>query len=139
MRPLIFVSNDDGYNYPGIKALIEVAREFGDVIVAAPVNHQSGKASSITMSEPLRVIKKKEEPGLTVYAVNGTPTDCAKLGLGVLVGDRKVDLVLSGVNHGFNHGNSVLYSGTLGVVMEASISTSIPSCIYNFLDFLATA
>lgn len=134
MRPLIFVSNDDGYNYPGLKALIEVAREFGDVIVAAPLNHQSGKASSITMAEPLRVIKKKEELGLTVYAVNGTPTDCAKLGLGVLVGDRKVDLVLSGVNHGFNHGNSVLYSGTLGVVMESAMA-GLPSVAFSYGDY----
>ena len=134
MRPLIFISNDDGYNYPGLKALIQVAREFGDLIVAAPLNHQSGKASSITMAEPLRVLKKKEEPGLTLYAVNGTPTDCAKLGLGVLVGDRKVDLVLSGVNHGFNHGNSVLYSGTLGVVMEAAMA-GLPSVAFSFGNY----
>lgn len=138
MRPLIFISNDDGYNYPGLKALIQVAREFGDLIVAAPLNHQSGKASSITMAEPLRVLKKKEEPGLTLYAVNGTPTDCAKLGLGVLVGDRKVDLVLSGVNHGFNHGNSVLYSGTLGVVMEAAMA-GLPSVAFSFGNYAMDA
>ena len=65
------MSNDDGLSYPGIKTLIEVAREFGDVIVAAPQNHQSGKASSISIGEPLRVKKVKEEPGFTVYAISG--------------------------------------------------------------------
>ena len=134
MRPLILVSNDDGYNFPGIKVLIDVAKEFGDVIVVAPQLHQSAKASSLTISEPLRAIKKHEEPGLTVYTVNGTPADCAKLGLGVLVGDRKVDLVLSGVNHGHNMGNSVIYSGTIGVVLEG-VMTGIKSVAFSYNDY----
>ena len=111
-----------------------MAREFGDVMVVAPLNHQSGKASSISVTDPLRVIKIKEEPGLTVYAVNGTPSDCAKLGLGVLVGDRKVDLVLSGVNHGYNQGSSVLYSGTIGVVMEG-ILAGIKSVAFSYGEY----
>ena len=134
MRPLIFVSNDDGLSYPGIKTLIEVAREFGDVIVVAPQDHQSGKASSISIGEPLRVKKVKDEPGLTVYSINGTPADCAKLGLGVLVGDRKVDLVLSGINHGYNHGNSVMYSGTIGVVLEG-VMAGINSIAFSYGEY----
>ena len=116
MKPFILVSNDDGYSFDGIKVLIDVAREFGDVMVVAPLNHQSGKASSISVTDPLRVIKIKEEPGLTVYAVNGTPSDCAKLGLGVLVGDRKVDLVLSGVNHGYTTVRLISFSRVLIMV-----------------------
>ena len=133
-RPLIFVSNDDGYNAEGIKTLIKVAMDYGDVIVAAPLNHQSGKASSITTLDPMRAIKKEEREGLTCYAVMGTPADCAKLGLGVLTGGRKVDLVLSGINHGLNHGNSVLYSGTMGVVFEG-IMAGIPSVAFSFDNF----
>lgn len=133
-RPLILVSNDDGYNFPGIKALIEVAMEFGDVIVVAPLVHQSGKASSITTHDPLKVMKIEEREGLLVYAVNGTPADCAKLGLGVLVGDRKVDLLLSGVNHGHNDGNSVIYSGTLGVVFEGAMA-GLPSVAFSLDDY----
>lgn len=133
-RPLILVSNDDGYNFPGIKALVEVALEFGDVIVVAPLVHQSGKASSITTHEPLRAYKMEERDGLVVYAVNGTPADCAKLGFGELVGDHKVDLLLSGVNHGHNDGNSVIYSGTLGVVFEGAMA-GLPSVAFSLDDY----
>lgn len=134
MRPLILVSNDDGLNFPGIKVLTQVAREFGDVVVVAPTLHQSAKASSITIAEPLRAVKKKVEPGLTVYTVNGTPADCAKLGLGKLLEGRKVDLVLSGVNHGHNLGNSVLYSGTIGVVLEG-VMAGIKSVAFSYNDY----
>lgn len=133
-RPFIFVSNDDGYNAAGINTLIKVAMEYGDVLVAAPLNHQSGKASSITTYDPLRAIKKEEREGLQSYAVMGTPSDCAKLGLGVLTAGRKVDLVLSGINHGLNHGNSVLYSGTLGVVFEG-VMAGIPSIAFSFDNY----
>ena len=134
MRPLILVSNDDGFNYPGVKALAQVAREFGEVVVVAPLLHQSAKASSITIAEPLRAIKKQEEPGFTVYAVNGTPADCTKLGLGQLLEGRKVDLVLSGINHGHNLGNSVLYSGTIGVVLEG-VMAGINSIAFSYDDY----
>jgi 5'-nucleotidase len=134
MRPLIFVSNDDGHNYPGIKVLTDIAREFGDVVVVAPMLHQSAKASSITIGEPLRAVKKHEEPGLTIYTVNGTPADCIKLGLGKLLEGRKVDLVLSGVNHGHNMGNSVLYSGTIGVVLEG-LMAGIKSVAFSYNDY----
>lgn len=134
MKPLILVSNDDGLNYPGVQALAQVAREFGDVVVVAPLLHQSAKASSLTIIEPLRAIKKQEEPGLTVYAVNGTPADCAKLALGKLLENRKVDLVLSGINHGHNMGNSVLYSGTIGVVLEG-VMAGINSIAFSYDDY----
>ena len=80
-RPLILISNDDGLNYPGIQALISVAREFGDLVVVAPQHHQSGMASAITIMRPLRTHKVSEEPGLTIWTVDGTPTDCAKMAL----------------------------------------------------------
>lgn len=133
-KPLIFISNDDGYNFPGIKTLIEVAQEFGDVIVAAPLHHQSGKGSSISTFEPLRIIQMQKQEGLAVYAVLGTPADCAKIGLGVLTGGRKVDLLLSGINHGLNHGSSVLYSGTMGIALEGVLE-GIPSIAFSYDDY----
>ena len=73
-RPLILISNDDGYNFNGIKTLIKVARSMGDVFVVAPTVHQSGKSSSITFINPVRTILVANEPGYTAYLVTGTPT-----------------------------------------------------------------
>ena len=129
-RPLIFISNDDSVNAPGIKLLIEIARNYGDVFVAAPETPQSGKSSSITMDQPLRARLISKEDGLTVYAINGTPVDCTKLAFNELV-PRLPDFVLSGMNHGYNYGNCVTYSGTMGVVFEASFY-GIPSMGFSF-------
>lgn len=120
-RPLILVSNDDGYSFNGIHTLIRVARKFGDVVAVAPMHQQSGKGCSITFFQPLRAFKKKEEPGFTQYEVPGTPTDCVKLALDQLLGGRKPDVVLSGINHDYNYGICTLYSGTMGVVFEAAV------------------
>ena len=99
-RPLILISNDDGFSFNGIKTLIKVARKYGDVVAVAPAMQQSGKGCSITFFDPLRALKLKEEDGYTEYQVPGTPTDCVKLALDQLLGGRKPDLVLSGINHG---------------------------------------
>ncbi len=124
-RPLFLISNDDSYKAPGIKFLTEIARNYGDVIVVAPETPQSGKSSAITMEQPLRARLVNEEDGLTIYAVNGTPADCVKLTLHDLT-PRTPDYVLSGINHGYNAGNSVIYSGTMGAVFEGAFA-GIPS------------
>ena len=80
-RPLILISNDDGYHYNGIKSLIDVAKQFGDIFVAAPAVHQSGKSSAITFVNPVRTFLVKQELGLTVYLATGTPADCVKLAI----------------------------------------------------------
>ncbi len=118
-RPLILISNDDGMEFAGIQCLIKVARKHGDVVVVAPLLHQSGMSSAITILTPLRAFKVKEEPGLTVYRVAGTPVDCVKLAYNNLLNGRQPDLALSGINHGYNMGVSTLYSGTMGVAFEA--------------------
>lgn len=130
-KPLILISNDDGYYYGGIKALIGVAREFGDVFVAAPTLHQSGMSSAITVNSPLRAVLLKKEDGLTFYRINGTPADCAKLAISQLLDGRKPDLLLSGINHGYNAGNSAIYSGTMGVVFEG-LFNGIPSIGFSY-------
>lgn len=117
-RPLILVSNDDGYYAGGIKELTRIAGDYGDVLVVAPATHQSGQASAITISVPVVAHKVEEREGFIGYSVVGTPADCAKLAIDQCLGGRMPDLVLSGINHGFNSGNSVIYSGTMGVVFE---------------------
>ena len=129
-RPLILISNDDSYKAPGIKFLTEIARTYGDVIVVAPETPQSGKSSAITMDQPLRANLLLQEEGLTVYTVNGTPVDCTKLALNELV-PRLPDYILSGMNHGYNSGNCVIYSGTMGVVLEGSFY-GIPSMGFSY-------
>lgn len=129
-RPFILISNDDSYRAPGIKFLTEIARTYGDVVVSAPETPQSGKSSAITMENPLRAHLLHKEDGLTVYTVNGTPVDCTKLALNELV-PRLPDYILSGVNHGYNSGNCVIYSGTMGVVLEGSFY-GIPSMGFSF-------
>lgn len=134
-RPLIFVGNDDGYQAGGLKFLIDIAREYGDVFVAAPSTHQSGKSSALTVDVPLRARLFGEEPGLTAYHVGGTPTDCIKLAVSNLM-PRRPDIVLSGINHGYNSGNSAIYSGTMGVVFEGSF-LGVPSIGFSYGDYSA--
>lgn len=120
MKPLILITNDDGVEAPGIKALTGVAREFGDVVVMAPRNNASCLSHSLTTQRPLRVYDVTKEEGLEVYCCDGTPADCVKLAVPQFC-TRKPDLVLSGINHGSNSSINVLYSGTMGAAIEASI------------------
>ena len=119
-RPLIFVTNDDSYLSKGFKAAVNLAREFGDVIAIAPDRVQSGMSQAITINTPLflRTIEKSE--GVEIYALSGTPVDCAKFAFDYFFEGRKVDLVLSGINHGSNAAVNVMYSGTMGAAIEGS-------------------
>lgn len=117
---LIFLTNDDGYASRGMEALIRIARKFGRVIVVAPENPQSGMSHAFTMLSPLFIRKVRSEEGLDVYALSGTPVDCVKAAFDHLLVGRKVDLVLSGINHGPNSTVALLYSGTMGAAIEGS-------------------
>lgn len=119
-KPLILVCNDDGIFSPGIKALAEVAAEFGEVVVVAPDRQQSAVGHAITMSVPLRANEMTVAKRYKGFAVNGTPADCVKLAHGNLL-ERKPDLVLSGINHGSNAGINILYSGTVSAATEGTI------------------
>lgn len=113
VRPLFLVSNDDGVYAEGILALSEAASEFGEVIVSAPAQEQSGMSQALTLRTNLRV----HEVGPKRFAVTGTPADSVYLGLLHLC-PRPPDLVLSGINHGYNLGSDVYYSGTVGAARE---------------------
>lgn len=117
---LIFVTNDDGYTAKGFAAAIEVAREFGHVLAVAPATPQSGRSQAVTLFEPLYLESRRREAGLEVYSFSGTPTDCVKIAFDHMLGDRRVDLVISGINHGSNSAVNVLYSGTMGAAIEGS-------------------
>ena len=117
---LILVTNDDGYDSKGMEAAIEVARAFGRVVVVAPETTQSGMSQAITMYNPLYLRCVRKEEGLEVYAFSGTPVDCVKMAFDYLLREERVDLVISGINHGSNSAVNVLYSGTMGAAIEGS-------------------
>lgn len=120
MKPLILITNDDGFAAKGLRTLDETAMEFGDVVVMAPESNASGKSHSLTTSRPLRVREIKRSDRLNVYACDGTPVDCVKLATEYFC-PKKPDLVLAGINHGSNSSINVLYSGTMGAVIEATV------------------
>lgn len=131
-RPTILICNDDGVAAPGLRYLIETVREFGDVIAVAPDDHRSGQSSAITIGSPLRITRHADVEGAEVYSVNGTPVDCVKLALHTVLANRKISLMLSGINHGSNAGNCVIYSGTMGASMEACMQ-EIPAIGFSLL------
>lgn len=119
MKPLFLITNDDGYQSPGLHHLIQVAEEYGDVVAMAPDRNASGLSTSITTGRPLRVRAVGDE-GKLLYACDGTPADCVKMGLEHFC-PRRPDLVLSGINFGSNASINVIYSGTIGAVLEACL------------------
>ncbi|MGC9330770.1 MAG: 5'/3'-nucleotidase SurE [Bacteroidales bacterium] len=131
-KPFILISNDDGPDARGLHSLIKVAKEFGNIVVVVPEDGQSGKSHSITVKHPLRVRKIPRNDDVLFYVVSGTPVDCLKIALDQLL-DKKPDMVLSGINHGSNSAVSVMYSGTMGVVLEAGIHR-IPAVGFSLLN-----
>ena len=136
-KPLILVTNDDGISAKGIKSLVEVALEFGDVLIIAPDKPQSGMGHAITMNHPLRLDKTRLFEGIDAYTCSGTPVDCVKLGIYEIL-HRKPDLLLSGINHGENTSSNVLYSGTMSAAVEGAME-NIPSIGFSLCDFDADA
>ena len=122
-NPRILLSNDDGINAPGLKVLQRIAGKLSDdVWVVAPETEQSGASHSLTLTEPLRLRRISRRK----FAVRGTPTDCVMLAISEVVGGRRPDLLLSGVNRGANLGEDVTYSGTIAAAMEGTL-LQIPS------------
>ena len=141
-KPLILVTNDDGISAPGIRTLIDVVSEIGDVFVVAPDRPQSGMGHAITINNALRVQKINLGTHATEYSCSGTPVDCVKMAINKLM-PRKPDLIVSGVNHGSNSSINVIYSGTMSAAVEGAIE-DIPSIGFSLCnnsidaDFTAT-
>lgn len=122
----ILVSNDDGVLAPGLALLANACAEVGSVTVVAPDREQSGTSHSLTLHRPLRPTRRPDG----AFQLDGTPTDCVLLAIQTLMPERP-DFVFSGVNHGPNMGEDVLYSGTVAAAMEA-VSLGVPGIAISF-------
>lgn len=132
-RPLILVSNDDGYLANGVRILIKELLTIGDVIAVCPDGPRSGQSMAITVNDPLIPRRLPDFEGAEMWKVNGTPVDCVKIAMHTILDGRKPDLVVAGINHGSNSAVNVLYSGTMGAVMEGCVF-GIPSIGFSLTD-----
>lgn len=134
-KPLILVTNDDGITAPGIRALIEVMLELGDVVVVAPDSPQSGMGHAITINDTLFCdsVTIDSAAAHKEYSCSGTPADCVKLATQQIL-DRKPDICVSGINHGSNSSINVIYSGTMSAAVEAGVE-GIPAIGFSLLDY----
>jgi len=125
----VLIVNDDGIDARGIKTLEELALGlFADVTVVAPLHEHSGMGHAISYKKDYKIHRRDEGH----YAVEGTPADCAIVGLNMVMRDNPPDIVLSGINHGDNAGNAILYSGTFGGALEAGLH-SVPAISFSQL------
>jgi 5'-nucleotidase len=123
---LILVSNDDGHQAEGIRALAQAVEPLGEVWVVAPESEQSAASHAISLHRPLRIREVRPR----WFAVDGTPTDCSYMGINQVLRGRRPDLMLSGINHGPNMADDVTYSGTIAAAMEASM-LGVPSIAFS--------
>ncbi len=130
---MILLSNDDGFHAPGLRALREELKHIAEVVVVAPEGEQSAVGHAITLSVPLKVRKVVEDGEFIGYAVNGTPADCVKIAVSVLL-DEAPEMVVSGINLGGNLGTCAIYSGTVSAATEGSIM-GIPSVALSLDTF----
>lgn len=133
-KPLILITNDDGITAPGIRTLIDVMCQLGDVIVVAPDKPQSAMGHAITVNNTLYLNKiSNENNAFDEFSCSGTPADCVKIAVSEIL-HRKPDLCVSGINHGSNSSINVIYSGTMSAAIEAGIE-GIPSIGFSLCDF----
>lgn len=133
VRPHILITNDDGIQAPGIKHLWNALRPYADLTVVAPAGEQSAVSLSTTLRKPLHLEKVDWGAESNAWSVTGTPADCVKLALNIVM-QRRPDLVVSGINKGTNSGRNVLYSGTVAAAIE-SVLQGIPAIAFSCRDF----
>ncbi len=122
----ILVTNDDGYDFKGISALVEILRPMGELTVVAPKYHQSGMSMAVSIGFKQIAVKQLRQEPERWYYLDGTPASCVKFALDEIYGEDKPDLIVSGINHGSNVASAALYSGTLGACQEGALA-GIPS------------
>lgn len=133
-KPLILITNDDGIVAPGIRALIAVMKEIGEVVVVAPDSPQSAMGHAITINNTLKLERVHIDNEIErEYSCSGTPVDCVKIAVNEVL-KRKPDLCVSGINHGSNSSINVIYSGTMSAAVEAGIE-GIPAIGFSLLDY----
>ena len=133
-KPLILVSNDDGFRSEGIQALAESMKSLGDIVIIAPDNEQSAASHALTLHRPLRLYQHDKN----IFSVDGTPTDCVTLAIHEILPKqfkkRKPDFIVSGINRGANLGDDVHYSGTVSVAVEGAMN-KIPSVAFSLVSW----
>lgn len=132
-RPLILISNDDGYHSKGLQSLIEMVSPLADLLVCAPESGRSGFSCAFSAADPLRLKLRRRREGVEIWSCSGTPVDCVKIALDQLCKDRWPDMVIGGINHGDNASVNSHYSGTMGVTMEGCMKY-IPSVAFSLCD-----
>lgn len=137
-KPLILISNDDGYHAKGLLSLVEMVSEMGDVVVCAPDAARSGYACAISAENHLKLKLRRKYSGVEVWSCSGTPVDCVKIALSEICAGRRPDIVLSGINHGDNASVNTHYSGTMGVAREGCMKY-IPSVAFSLCDYRGDA
>ena len=128
-KPLILISNDDGFQAKGIRRLVDMLNDMADIIVCAPDSARSGFSCAFSATVPLRLTLHEKREGLEVWSCNGTPVDCVKMAIANIC-TRRPDMVIGGINHGDNASVNSHYSGTMGVTMEGCMKY-IPSVAYS--------
>lgn len=134
-RPKILITNDDGINAPGIYHLWKALKDIADITIVAPATEQSAVGLGITLRNPLRIEQVRWE-NANAWSVSGTPADCVKLSLKVIL-KEKPDLIVSGINRGSNAGRNVMYSGTVAGTIEGIIQ-GIPGVAFSCVDYVDT-
>ena len=132
-KPLILLSNDDGYLAKGVNTLAEWLSAYGEVVAICPDSPRSAQSMAITVNQPLFVTDLGEKNGVKWYRTNGTPVDCIKLAMHVVLKGRRPDLVVAGINHGSNAAVNVLYSGTMGAALEGC-AFGLPAIGFSLTD-----
>jgi 5'-nucleotidase len=120
-KPLFLLTNDDGIHAPGIRSLFQAVEKHADVVIVAPDSEKSGMGLATSPHRSLQLKNVLWDNHPSAWSVNGTPADCVKLALSVVLQDKKPDLILSGINPGSNAGRCIFYSGTVGCVMEGAL------------------
>ena len=133
-KPLILISNDDGYHSRGLRYLCEFLSDMADILVCAPESPRSGYSCAFSAEPPIYLKRRKKIVGAEVWSCSGTPADCVKIALDRLTPHRRPDMVIGGINHGDNSTVNTHYSGTMGVAMEGCMKY-IPSIAFSSCDY----
>ncbi len=129
-KPLIIISNDDGFRAKGINFLIDSLRDMGRLLVCAPDGARSGYSCAFSADTPLRLTLQRRDNDLEIWSANGTPVDCVKLAFDCLCHGERPAMVIGGINHGDNASINSHYSGTMGVTKEGCLK-HVPSVAFS--------
>lgn len=133
-KPRILLINDDGIEAPGLRHLWEALVDVSDLSIVAPSSEKSGVGMGITIRDPIHIQEVRWEKNTPAWKVSGTPADCVRMSLSLLL-DSPPDLIVSGINRGANSGRNILYSGTIGGVIEG-VLRNVPGIAFSCVDFL---